>query len=115
MTVEHRRLMKNYEKREDMRDEYERDRIKRSTATIGLKDNFSKEDVMNKPRHLTNCPSFQECAIDYKCRNYDSQFLMCQMCVLHETNGICFKKDLHTDKNMSKLLTRERVVLDGKV
>lgn len=114
MTVEHQRIMKNYEKREQMREEYEQDRMKKSTLTIGSKENFSKEDPINKPRHLTNCPSFQECAVDYKCRNYDPKYMDCLKCVLHETKGICFKKELHTDKNLSMLMSRETIDLDAK-
>lgn len=95
------------------------ERIKQESAyqekkTIRLNRNqvIGKEDMNNLPRHKTNCHWFQECPIDYKCRAYDPKYLKCVNCKLHEEDGICHKKELHTETILSKMITRPYVDLD---
>lgn len=105
--------LRNWENRESLRDEYERTRIKRVDAKIDGRQSITKDSEDHvKPRHQTNCPSFRECAFDYKCRNYDPRMMECVTCPLNETKGICHKRELHTDANMSKLISRPRLDLD---
>jgi hypothetical protein len=79
-----------------------------------FKDNT--KDPLNMPRHRMQhkCPSFQECPIDYKCRNYSSSIIACVNCVLNDTDDICKKPELHNDKGFNLIISRERIVLDGE-
>lgn len=114
MARTHSDILKGWEEREEQRYEYEKNRIRTETVKIDGRKNIAKDsEDHRKPRHMTNCPSFVECAFDYKCRNYDSSIMACVNCKLHEVNGICHKKELHTDANMSKLITRPRIDLDA--
>lgn len=74
------------------------------------------KDPLNMPRHRMHgkCTSFVECPIDLKCRNYNSAYIACRNCELHETDDICMKTDLHNEQNFNMFLARERIELDGK-
>lgn len=106
-------LIRKWEDREELRDDYEKNRIKRVDAKIDGRQSITKDsEDQVKPRHKVNCPSFQECAFDYKCRNYDSRMMECVTCPLNEVDGICHKRELHNDANMSKLIRRPHLDLD---
>lgn len=110
------KMMKSYEQREQLRYEYQRDQMKEVTLKANKRDIYGKEDMLNLPRHemANKCADFVECPIDYKCRNFDSTYIKCQNCVLHETDGICQKKHIHTEKAFNMMIARERIDLDGK-
>ncbi|MBR2245626.1 hypothetical protein [Oceanobacillus profundus] len=98
--------------RDALREQYEKTRIKRVDLNANSRDVYGNEDMMNLPRHQTNCPSFVECPIDYKCRNYNPTYVACVTCPLHKTDGICHKKELHNEKTYNMIITRQRVDID---
>lgn len=110
--VERQRILKKYEKREHIREEYEKNRIKVQTIRARNQDIYDREDKLNLPRHHTNCRWFEECPIDYKCKAYNPTYLKCQNCHLHNENGICHKKELHNEKNCEMMIARPRINLD---
>jgi hypothetical protein len=109
-------MLKGYEKREQMRYEFERDQMRTVNIKAKKTDVYGKEDMLNLPRHQiqNKCMNFEECPIDYKCRNYNSTYTQCRTCVLHKTDGICQKKHIHTTKAFNMMISRERIDLDDK-
>lgn len=95
--------------RKALLEEYERTRIRRVNLTARKRDNYSKEDPLNLPRHRTNCLWFEECPLCYKCRNYDSKYVKCLTCNLNKTDGICHKRNIHTPEAFAMMITRERI------
>jgi hypothetical protein len=110
------KMLRSYEQREQLRYEYQRDQMKEVNIKANKRDIYGKEDMLNLPRHqiYTHCTDFVECPIDYKCRNFDSTYAKCRSCVLHETDGICKKKHIHTEKVFNMMISRERIDLDAK-
>lgn len=100
------------EDREQLKEEYLKERITQVNVEAKRRHVYGKEDMLNLPRHIKNCPRFLECPIDYKCRAYDSTYQECRDCILHEYNGICHKKELHNEKIFNMMITRERIDLD---
>ncbi len=96
---------------EQAEDQKSRDKLKESVE--GFRD---EHNVLDIPRHRMHgrCPSFMECPIDFKCRNYNEAIIACQNCELHETDEICMKPHLHNETNFNMILSRERIDLDGK-
>ena len=93
-----------WEKQEESRNS---NRIKRAAEQ-------SKDDNGLLPRNIVSgkCSWFMECPLDFKCRAYDPKFVRCQNCVLHESEGICHKKELHTEKNIAMMIRRPSVDMD---
>ncbi|CDQ41775.1 hypothetical protein [Virgibacillus salexigens] len=104
----------NETERRILREQYLKNRVTRVDAKVNNKDVLGKEDMLNRPRHQTNCPSFRECPIDYKCLNYNPTYLECRNCTLHEADGICHKKDIHNDRVFEMMITRPRLDLDAE-
>jgi hypothetical protein len=114
ITVEKQRMLKSYEKRLELREKYERERIREVTIHAKKRDRYGKEDMLNLPRHQTNCPNFVECPLDYKCRNYNPTYIACVNCKLHEIDGICHKNEIHNEATFAFMISRERIDLDDK-
>jgi len=102
------------EERIKLKEEYLKNRLKTVNITAKRRDNFSKEDKLNLPRHYTNCPNFLECPFDYKCRNYNPTYIACVNCKLHEIDGICYKKDIHNEFTFAYMISREKIDLDNE-
>lgn len=94
-----------WEKQEESRNSY---RLKQTA------ENF-KEEIIILPRHIMQgrCASFIECPLDFKCRNYDPKYIKCLNCSLHETDGICHKRELHNEKNIAMMITRPRLEIES--
>jgi hypothetical protein len=94
--------------------EQDQDKKTQSILSNSVRD-FKESDGLNLPRHIINgkCVDFVECQIDHKCHNYNSSYIKCQNCVLHETDGICKKKHIHNEKTFAMMIKRGRVNLDG--
>jgi hypothetical protein len=101
---ERHELVESY-KHEQAEDNKTRGQLARSVKEF-------KDTQTDLPRNRTNCPSFKECPIDFKCINYDSRFVACHNCTLHETDDICQKPNLHNEKTFSMMITRERIELN---
>lgn len=73
-------------------------------------------DPINMPRHKVayTCPNFVECPIDYKCRAYDPKYVACNNCVLHETDDVCKKPHIHTERAFNMMIKPGRVDLDAR-
>ncbi|MEC1657207.1 hypothetical protein P9D81_20375 [Bacillus haynesii] len=114
-TTSQQEMMRSYEKRRQLREEYEQNRMKEVTIKANKKDQYGKGDMLNLPRHRMygKCVDFVECPIDYKCHNYNSSYVKCQNCPLHETDDICKKKNIHHSKSFNMMISRERIDLDG--
>jgi hypothetical protein len=107
LTASERHELREAYLHEQQTDERHRDNLRRS-----VKDFKDQSDPLNMPRHQVNCPDFVECQFDFKCRNYSSTYVKCQNCILHETDGICFKDRIHTEKAFNMMITRGRIDLD---
>lgn len=105
--------MNDYE-RMMLREQYNQDRIKRVDVQAKKQDNYSKEDPLNKPRHHTNCPSFSECPICYKCNNYNPTYVACLNCPLHKEDGVCHKKEIHNERIYNMMIAREKIEVNGE-
>ncbi|HZG71048.1 MAG TPA: hypothetical protein VEY51_05850 [Chondromyces sp.] len=116
ITVEKQRMLKKYEERLQLREEYERERIKEVHIKAKKSDRYGKEDMLNLPRHRMygKCLDFEECPIDYKCRNYNSTYMKCVNCELVKTGEICQKKHIHNPETFNMMISRERIDLDDK-
>ncbi|PVC75115.1 hypothetical protein C2I27_04310 [Priestia megaterium] len=115
-TVEQQRMMKGYVEREEMRLQYEQEKLKEVSIKANKRDIYSKEDMLNLPRHqmYAKCTDFVECPIDYKCRNFNSSYMKCQNCELHKTDSVCMKPHIHTEKALNMMISRERIDLDDE-
>lgn len=115
-TVEQQQMMRSYEHRQMMREEYQRTQMKEVNIRAGKKERYGKENMLNLPRHhiYGKCVDFEECPIDYKCRNYNSTYVKCQNCILVQMDSICKKQHLHNPPIFEKMISRERIDLDGK-
>jgi hypothetical protein len=109
--------------RQELRESYNWEQGQKEKSRNGLKDsvkNFKDDtDPLNMPRHRMagKCADFIECPIDFKCRNYNTAHLKCVNCILHETDEVCMKAELHSEKNFGMLFgnrKRERIDLDDK-
>lgn len=107
-------MLKGYEQREQLRYEYDRDRMKEVTIKANKNDIYGKEDMLNLPRHRVNCPDFVECKIDYKCMNYNSTYVKCTNCTLAQTGDYCKKGHIHNEKTFAMMISRERIELDAE-
>lgn len=72
-----------------------------------------KENHDLLPRHIMygKCANFQECPLDFKCRNYNPAYIKCVNCILHEMDGIC-TKDIHNPTTYNIMIRRGRIDLD---
>lgn len=57
-----------------------------------------------------DCINFKPCPLCYGCRNADPKFLKCLKC-MENSFDICNIK-LHTEENISRMITREVINLD---
>lgn len=105
----------NYLKREEMREEYMKNRITSVSKIVSSQENWSKENPLDKPRHRTDCDWFKECSFCYKCENYDPKYERCRQCVLNNTDGICKKPHIHTESAKAKLIKRPVIRKKGKI
>jgi|SRR5579875_1305987 len=90
---------------------YEQEQKQSRKISLDKKTVISKEDMLNLPRHKVNCPDFEECPLDYKCRNFNPKYMKCQNCILNQDGQICNTK-LHTHEVLSVFIKRSRVNLD---
>ncbi|MCD7910919.1 hypothetical protein KC480_05190 [Bacillus velezensis] len=114
-TTSQQEIIKKYEKRKQIREEYEQSRLKEVTIKANKKERYGKGDMLNLPRHrmYDKCADFVECPIDYKCHNFNPSYLKCLKCPLLETDDICRKKDIHHSKTFNMMISRERIDLDA--
>ncbi len=75
---------------------------------------FQGDQGKELPRHRVNCPSFVECPIDYKCRNFNPSNQQCWSCELYKSDDVCLKPEIHNDKNFQMIFSRERIDLDDE-
>ena len=105
--------------RQELRESYlyeqQQDDRSRGQMAQTIKDFNDDKDTLNMPRHRMHgkCLSFKECPIDYKCRAYNPSRLACRNCELHETEEVCMKPELHNEKNLAMIMSRERIDLDA--
>ncbi|PGC56698.1 hypothetical protein COM24_07755 [Bacillus toyonensis] len=113
-TVEQQRTFKSYEQRQEMRSNYEKDRMKEVSVRANKRDIYGKENMLDLPRHRIygKCRYFEECPIDYKCRSYDSSHVKCQNCELVKTDSVCMKKHIHNPPIFEKMIARETIDAD---
>ena len=114
ITVEKQRMLKKYEERLALREQYEQERMKTVNIRAKARDRYGKEDMLNLPRHRIygKCVDFEECPIDYKCRNYNPTYMKCVNCELAKTDDICKKRDIHHPDTFNMMIARERIDLD---
>lgn len=107
-----REQYKNYLAREEMRQDYLDNRITQSDKKIvSSQENWSKEDPLNKPRHQVDCSWFHECNFCFKCDHYNPRLEKCRQCPLIKKDGICYKKEIHTEKAKGMLIKRPTVII----
>lgn len=111
LTASERHELREVYNWEQKQDEQVRGKVRQS-----VKDFKDDKNNLNMPRHRMHykCPSFRECPIDYKCRSFNPAHLACINCELHETDDICKKDTIHTERNYSMIISRERIDLDGE-
>ena len=65
--------------------------------------------------YITNCDGYDPCPLCYGCRNY-GVYNKCESRCGHNNftakNNVCFKKELHNEKNFERMITRPRLDLD---
>lgn len=88
-----------------------------NSLSRSVKEFKDEEGLKDLPRYrmIGKCAEFIECPIDFKCRNYNSSHIKCVNCVLHETEEVCMKPELHNERNFNMLYAkrqRERIDLD---
>ena len=107
-----REQYKNYQDREEKRHEYLENKITQTNKKIiSSKENWSKEDPLNKTRHKVKCNWFHECNFCFKCDHYNPNLEKCRQCSLIKENGICYKKEIHTEKAKGMLIKRPTIII----
>lgn len=94
-----------------MTDLFNAEQFKRNDVKLDKNIRLGKEDPLNRPRHRiqNSCTTFQECPLCYKCRAYDLSDLKCVNCELKD--GSLCNKEKHTEKILSFMIQRERIVI----
>lgn len=97
---------KRYLQREEMREQFEKEKITTVNKRVSKMENWSLDENENKPKYLTECENFTECAFCFKCSNYNSAYEDCRNCELHNVQGVCTKTELHTERNKAMLISK---------
>lgn len=102
----------NYQAREELRQDYLDNRMTTTnTKIVSSQENWSKEDPLNKARHKVSCNWFHECNFCFKCDHYNPNLEKCRQCPLVKADGICYKKEIHTEKAKGMLIKRPKIII----
>lgn len=66
--------------------------------------------------YITNCVGYDPCQLCYGCRNYglfqEKCYSRCGHNQYTAKNNVCFKKEIHNERNFEKMITRPYIDLD---